>query len=146
VRDVRAVNLSLLAKWIWRLLNDENSLWKDVLVEKYGRSVGGLLVEEEYGWPPHVSRWWRDLVTLDDSNWFSSEIIRKVGNGRIRAFGRCLGGEKLLSGTNIQDSSLYRLKKRHKWGIWGSSWQRRLSGFLLGNTRFLYGRMSCYLS
>lgn len=28
-----------------------------MLVEKYGRSVGGLLVEEEYGWPAHASRW-----------------------------------------------------------------------------------------
>jgi len=39
VRDVRAVNLSLLAKWRWRLLNVENALWKEALVEKYSWAV-----------------------------------------------------------------------------------------------------------
>jgi len=36
VRDIRLVNLSLLAKWRWRLLQNEGGLWKEVLVEKYG--------------------------------------------------------------------------------------------------------------
>ena len=86
VRDVRAVNLSLLAKWRWRLLNEENALWKDVLVEKYGTTARGLLVEEGYVWPGYVSRWWRELVRLDGSNWFNSEITRRVGNGANTSF------------------------------------------------------------
>jgi hypothetical protein len=36
VRDVRVVNLSLLTKWRWKLLQNEPALWKDVLVAKYG--------------------------------------------------------------------------------------------------------------
>ena len=63
-----------------------------MLVEKYGRSVGGVVVDEEYVWSGYVSRCWRELVRLDDSNWFNSEITRRVGNVGIRAFGRCLGG------------------------------------------------------
>jgi hypothetical protein len=31
VRDVRRVNLSLLAKWRWRFLNTDQSCWKLVL-------------------------------------------------------------------------------------------------------------------
>jgi len=36
VRDVRLVNLSLMAKWKWRLLQEGTTLWKVVLREKYG--------------------------------------------------------------------------------------------------------------
>jgi len=86
VRDVRAVNLSLLAKWKWRLLNDGEALWKEVLLEKYGRVIGDLLVREDYVWPSYVSKWWRDLVRMDGSNWFNSEITRRVGNGRNTSF------------------------------------------------------------
>jgi hypothetical protein len=31
VRDVRVVNISLLAKWRWRLLFDDNVLWKELI-------------------------------------------------------------------------------------------------------------------
>jgi hypothetical protein len=36
VRDVGKVNLSLLIKWRWRLLQKENAFWKEILVVKYG--------------------------------------------------------------------------------------------------------------
>jgi len=88
-----------VAKWRWRLLNDGNALWKEVLVEKYGGAVGGLLVEEEYVWPAHVSRWWRELVRLDDSHWFNFEIIRKVGKWcEYKVLGGALEGRNYLMG------------------------------------------------
>jgi hypothetical protein len=31
VRGVRVVNISLLAKWRWRLLFDDNVLWKELI-------------------------------------------------------------------------------------------------------------------
>ena len=86
VRDVRVVNLSLLAKWKWRLIQGRNALWKEVLVERYGTPSEGVLEGEDYRWPVYVSRWWRDLVTLDDSNWFNSKLSRKVGNGANTSF------------------------------------------------------------
>jgi hypothetical protein len=64
VRDIRLVNLSLLAKWRWRLLLPGRPLWKEVLAAKYGShilgdvdwsmyrfpsSIGFELVEEHYG-------------------------------------------------------------------------------------------------
>ncbi|GAU21871.1 hypothetical protein TSUD_33680 [Trifolium subterraneum] len=39
VRDVRLVNLSLLAKWRWRLLLPGRPLWQEVLVAKYGDHI-----------------------------------------------------------------------------------------------------------
>ncbi|GAU28977.1 hypothetical protein TSUD_391750 [Trifolium subterraneum] len=41
VRDIRAVNISLLTKWRWRLLEDDDAIWKKVLKSKYGESVAG---------------------------------------------------------------------------------------------------------
>lgn len=45
VRDIRVVNLSLLAKWRWRMIQGDNSLWMEVLLEKYGPSICGILEE-----------------------------------------------------------------------------------------------------
>jgi hypothetical protein len=39
VRDVKIVNLSLMAKWKWCLLQEDLPLWKVVLIEKYGENV-----------------------------------------------------------------------------------------------------------
>lgn len=43
VGDIRVVNVSLLAKWRWRLLNEDHALWKEVLVEKYGNHIGNVV-------------------------------------------------------------------------------------------------------
>lgn len=41
VKDLCLLNLSLLGKWRWRLLEEDGSLWKRVLVTKYrGNAVG----------------------------------------------------------------------------------------------------------
>ncbi|MCI57751.1 putative non-LTR retroelement reverse transcriptase, partial [Trifolium medium] len=41
VRDLRRTNISLLAKWRWKLLHPEEELWKDIVVAKYGSGVVG---------------------------------------------------------------------------------------------------------
>jgi hypothetical protein len=41
VRDIRAVNISLLTKWRWRLLFEDHSIWKQVIRCKYGEDVIG---------------------------------------------------------------------------------------------------------
>jgi hypothetical protein len=33
------MNISLLAKWRWRLIGEENNLWKEVIRIKYGEEV-----------------------------------------------------------------------------------------------------------
>jgi hypothetical protein len=39
VRDIKVVNMSLLSKWRWKLLQNDSALWKDVLVSRYGRGL-----------------------------------------------------------------------------------------------------------
>lgn len=43
VKDEILFNLSLLAKWKWRLIHDDQSLWKMVLADKYRRGRDGRL-------------------------------------------------------------------------------------------------------
>jgi hypothetical protein len=56
LRDIIVVNLSLLAKWRWRLLNEENVLWKEVIGEKYDANVSNLVGGGNDVWPRLSSR------------------------------------------------------------------------------------------
>jgi hypothetical protein len=48
VRDVRVVNISLLSKWRWRLLDDKYAVWKEVIKSKYGvNAVGRMELGDE---------------------------------------------------------------------------------------------------
>jgi len=49
------VNMSLLANWRWRLLEGENSLWKDLLRDKYGNGVDNIIVDVGDLLPRHSS-------------------------------------------------------------------------------------------
>jgi hypothetical protein len=42
VKNLMLFNKALLGKWLWRFVQEENSLWRQVIVEKYGvqRGVG----------------------------------------------------------------------------------------------------------
>jgi hypothetical protein len=89
VKDIRVMNVSLLAKWHWRLLDGEKALWKDVLEVKYGPCVGTLLEGGSRTWPRHSSCWWKELNRIGDfggERWFNSEVSRRVGNGLNTSF------------------------------------------------------------
>jgi len=89
VRDVRVLNVSLLAKWKWRLLDGEMALWKEVLVEKYGPQVTAMVDGELCTHWRNASSWWKDVVSLENfgvQGWFNSELIRVVGNGLNTSF------------------------------------------------------------
>lgn len=89
VRNLDLFNLSLLAKWRWRLLVDKKASWQNILKSRY-RSMGN---EQQVGhWTSSISsQWWRDLCALDQGNhaslnWFYNELGRKVGNGKDISF------------------------------------------------------------
>jgi exonuclease III len=90
VRDLELVNLSLLIKWRWRLLNGvDSALWKEVLVAKYGKFMINNVKWSCEPTPYLASTWWRDIRDLescvDSPNWVEDAITRKMGNGmRIR--------------------------------------------------------------
>jgi hypothetical protein len=48
VRDIRVVNISLLAKWRWRLMVSSNVLWKEVLMAKYGDNISRMVEGDSY--------------------------------------------------------------------------------------------------
>jgi hypothetical protein len=84
VRDVRVVNISLLTKWRWRLLDGTNTVWKDVLISKYGANVVGRVVMDDDCQPWYASLWWKDICGIGsnlDTNWFSQSVFKKLGNG-----------------------------------------------------------------
>jgi len=83
VRDIKLVNLSLLAKWRWRLLGEDDQVWKWVLKEKYGERVYGVMDGSSESWPSYASLWWKDLMALEvfrGVNSFNREVVRKVRN------------------------------------------------------------------
>lgn len=81
VRDIIVVHVSLLAKWWWRLLNGENTLWKEVLIEKYGNNIGELVDGGGEFRASTTSRWWKDIINIEGSggiSWFNEEVERRV--------------------------------------------------------------------
>jgi hypothetical protein len=87
VRDLRLVNISLLAIWKWKLLIRDDDLWKDVVVARYGTDVLGKKNLGELDITRVGSMWWRDICTLDkDSRWFTNVIAKKIGNGNSTSF------------------------------------------------------------
>jgi hypothetical protein len=90
VRDIRLVNLSLLAKWRWRIIQPGRSLWKDVLIAKYGCQILKEVNWSNFRIPPLASSWWKNIVLIDNEipgkNWFEDSVSRKVGNGLSTPF------------------------------------------------------------
>jgi hypothetical protein len=87
VRDLRLVNISLLTKWRWKLLNGVNEIWKEVIVAKYGRESMGT-IRPGIGFAPTLaSRWWVDICNLDnEADWFVRAVEKKVGRGNNTNF------------------------------------------------------------
>ncbi|GAU46740.1 hypothetical protein TSUD_286000 [Trifolium subterraneum] len=74
VRDVRVINISLLAKWRWRLLTNDNVVWKEVIRSKYGDLAVGKVVLGDECKPWFASLWWKDICSLGmnlSHNWFA---------------------------------------------------------------------------
>jgi hypothetical protein len=87
VRNIRLVNISLLTKWRWRLLNSQDSLWALVIKAKYGGNIGYSSDLAQWRNARHASFWWRDLCDLgrlrafEDGDW-CSDIMKKIGQWR----------------------------------------------------------------
>ncbi|GAU42409.1 hypothetical protein TSUD_324640 [Trifolium subterraneum] len=87
IRDLRLVNISLLAKWRWNLLSSNSEVWKDVVVAKYGQQIIGKGNLGESDASRLASKWWTDVCNLDTgSNWFSDAVEKRVGDGNLTKF------------------------------------------------------------
>ncbi|MCI10341.1 RNA-directed DNA polymerase (Reverse transcriptase), partial [Trifolium medium] len=87
IRDLRVVNKSLLAKWRWKLLTNDDELWKSVIIAKYGVRPMGHVRLDDVAFGSMCSSWWRDLCKLDqDGGWFRQMVVKKVGRGDATKF------------------------------------------------------------
>jgi hypothetical protein len=89
VRDVRLVNISLLAKWRWKLLDNTQAVWKDVIKGKYGVNAVGKVELGDDSKPWYSSLWWKDICTIGTNleiNWFSRNVVNIVGNREQTSF------------------------------------------------------------
>jgi hypothetical protein len=89
VRDVGKVNLSLLIKWRWRIIQKDNAFWKEFLVKKYGPHIRAKV--HWIGSEVHycASSWWKDICGIDkreEGSWFANNISRVIGNGQSTRF------------------------------------------------------------
>jgi hypothetical protein len=105
VRDIRAVNISLLSKWRWRLLDNNQVVWKDVITSKYGANVVGRVDLGDESRPWYASLWWKDVCSIGVNcgiNWFSQCAVKKLGNGSLTSFWR----DKWIGDTPLKDRFL----------------------------------------
>jgi hypothetical protein len=92
IRNLRLVNISLLAKWRWRLLSAPNEVWAQTLIAKYGKE-GGLSSDlRRLENRKFASLWWKDICRLGEVNradrvdWCRAVMIKKLGNGYKTSF------------------------------------------------------------
>jgi hypothetical protein len=136
VRDLRVVNISLLAKWRWRLISGGNALWIDVIKSKYGEQVIGKLEWEDRYKPWFSSLWWKDLSSIGsnlDTNWFGRSVKRNLGNGASTSFwlDTWVGNSplkdrfpRLFSISNQKEALVADLWGGSGAGRWNFSWRR----------------------
>jgi len=55
VRNLRILNECLLMKWLWRYVEEEQALWREVIHHKYGRD--SQWCSNEVSMPYGVSTW-----------------------------------------------------------------------------------------
>jgi hypothetical protein len=139
VRDIRAVNISLLSKWRWRLLDNEYAMWKEVLKSKYGENATGRVCISDDCRPWFSSGWWNDICFIGtnvNSDWFSQGVIKNVGRGNQTRFWHdtWVGNvslqarfPRLYSISTQKDSVVADLRVSEDGGVlWNLVWRRRL--------------------
>ncbi|WJX66218.1 hypothetical protein P8452_50797 [Trifolium repens] len=131
VKDLKIFNLSLLAKWRWRLLADDKPQWKLVLEAKYG-SVGRASFPLDR--LNKASLWWRDLVELGVTrgvlgNWLEDGLIHNIGDGGDTNFWHnnwCPVGPLAIAFPRLYRISLQMEATIQEMGMWASgtwNWQ-----------------------
>jgi hypothetical protein len=136
IRDLRLVNLSLLAKWRWKLLTNDDEVWKNLIVAKYGEHVlGNVRLETTLG-SLNCSQWWKDVCRLDGHDgWFNIVVAKKLGRGNSFKFWKDIwvGDQALeqrfprLFSISVQQEEVIPEVGRWMNGVrrWDLRWRRR---------------------
>lgn len=64
IKHIGFFNKALLCKWKWRILNEEGTLWKQILVARYGDVNRGVLLGFETKTNKKASTWWKNLISI----------------------------------------------------------------------------------
>ena len=78
IRNLSRLNKALLEKWCWRFASKQDSLWKQVIVRKFGEEDGGWCSGDSR--ESHGVGLWKAIR----KGWmeFSKRVAFKVGDGR----------------------------------------------------------------
>ncbi|CAJ2677955.1 unnamed protein product [Trifolium pratense] len=89
VKNLELFNTALLSKWKWRLIDERQGVWADLLRYRYGHLPTKILT----GTTPQVgakdSIWWRDILSIGrtaDEDCFKSNVGCCVGDGNDIGF------------------------------------------------------------
>jgi hypothetical protein len=91
VKNLAIFNKSLLGKWKWRVLSEDDAVWSDLLHFRYGHLPSKLLTGVTLSNDVKSSLWWRDIIGLDresNENWFLDNTSCRVGDGKTIGFWR----------------------------------------------------------
>ncbi|WMV33005.1 hypothetical protein MTR67_026390 [Solanum verrucosum] len=81
IKNLKAQNKSLLLKWLWRLAADEQGLWKEIIIARYGREGPWTTQEVK---TPYERGLWRTIRNQWQKMW--GNFVIKLGNGRKTMF------------------------------------------------------------
>jgi hypothetical protein len=146
IRDIRVMNLSLLAKWRWKLLTGGDEVWKRVVVAKYGVGVVGNINLDVEPLRHDTSTWWQNICRLEvGTRWFNQAVGKIVGNGRTIRFWKDVWvvGQSLeerfphLFGISTQQEAMLSEVGWWENGVW--SW-----GLLWRRNFFVWEEIYCY--
>lgn len=77
-------NYSLIEKWLWRYLDDNNYLWAIVISSNYGLVEAKRKCLMSIRGSSSRSCWWKDVVEVQTGSkgqWFLGNLELKVGDG-----------------------------------------------------------------
>ena len=124
----KAKNLTLISKWFWRFISNENNIWKDVIIELYG-AKGGFdnpnLKNGKSGWESIVA-WCRNFNDMAIN--FQSSFSKSIANGSSVKF---WVDEAVGPGERLKDKfpRLYALERnkevefKDRWFFHNGYWQ-----------------------
>jgi hypothetical protein len=113
VKNLELFNLSLLSKWKWRLLSDEEASWTDLLRFRYGHFPTLLLGGAASNNRNKESIWWRDII--DTGKGLAEDWFRSNMSDAMLVTGETLGSG-LSNGTRINHLRIYfQLSSRRRW-------------------------------
>jgi hypothetical protein len=101
-------NKALLSKWLWRDRNEQNSLWRQVIVLMYRFQRGGWCLEEARD-PYKVSLWTN--IRKDWGSFFNFVSYKNGEGSRIRVWHDTCCGEGALKYSFSDFYSIARNKE-----------------------------------